>query len=270
MYLKHLNHFAVHRKITQLCKATVLQLGKWQRQIRTLWRHLLYLPYTAVRHSLIGRAPPLCTVMIQLEATAALTGEEQQRLHCPVIFMSACLRTCTCLWGTGGGTSAHSRSPPEPGWFSLTYWRLSWAPMCVPFSGCSPERPHFVCPQSFPPSQYVSHMRMVLSLLRLSHEPGGLRRTETRSAWPIADSSVCSTMVAHSTRSASICWVKDEHVPVGPFSSCLLCASLPALSLTLAITSYLESCFSSKPLRCRGLSRSLSSLWRKTKKYVLY
>ena len=132
--------------------------------------------------------------------------------------------------------------------------------MHVPFSGCSPELPHFLCPQSLPPSQYASPIRMVLSLLRLSHEPGGLRRTETRSAWPITDSSVCSTMEAHSRCSASICWVKDGHRPAGHFSSCLLCASLPAFSLILAITSYLESCFSSKPLRCRGLSHSLSSL----------
>ena len=269
MYLKHLNHFAVHWKLTQHCKSTVLQLGKWQHQMKNSMKtpaipslhHSAAQPYR-------DSTSTLCATTIQLEATAALTGRVQLHLHCPAVFMFACLLTCTFLWGAGGVTSAHSCSPQEPGWFSLTHWRLSGAPMRIPFSGCSPEQPHFLCPQSFAPSQYVSHMRMVLSLLRCSHEPGGLRRTETRSARPVTDSSVCSTMVAHSRCSASICWVKDEHMPAGPFSSCLLHASLPALSLILAITSYLESCFSSKPWRCRGLSHSLSSLWRKTKKYV--
>ena len=106
VYLKHLNHSAVHQKLTQHCKSTMLQLGKWQHQIKSSMKtpavpslnHSIAQPY---RES----TSTLCTVMAQLEATAALTGKVELHLYCPVICTSACLLTCTFLWGTGGGTS---------------------------------------------------------------------------------------------------------------------------------------------------------------------
>ena len=104
VYLKH--HSAVHQKLTQHCKSTMLQLGKWQHQIKSSMKTPAVPP---LNHSIAqpcrGSTSTLCTVMAQLEATAALTGRVELHLYCPVICMSACLLTCTFLWGTGGGTS---------------------------------------------------------------------------------------------------------------------------------------------------------------------
>ena len=59
-------------------------------------------------------ALPLCTALIQLEASTALTGKVKLHLHCPVIFMFAYLLSYTFLWGTGDGSSAVSLTSVHP------------------------------------------------------------------------------------------------------------------------------------------------------------